>query len=136
MTIRQVRNYIDYLLYKRRLISLKDNSKDQDDQDFDPTNKTSKRKKKSKPIPPSEDVRTNRHILNEDLSHLLSNSFDASFSEPNLNISGIDLSSQSAAVFGFGDDFFGAHDLDLGGDIGDELARELGEGWGGNNSIE
>lgn len=42
-------------------------------------------------------------------------------------------SSQIDAGFGYGfdDNFFGMSDgLELGGDIGDELARELGEGWG------
>jgi meiotic recombination protein REC8, fungi type len=41
-------------------------------------------------------------------------------------------SSQFDGGFGFGldDNFFGASDgLDVGG-IGDELARELGDGWG------
>jgi meiotic recombination protein REC8, fungi type len=119
-----------------KLNQLRDNPHDQDDQDFDPTNKRPKQKKKPRHIASMENLRTNLHILNEDLSHILSNSFEASFSEQNSGMLGIDLSSQSVGAFAFEDDIFGAlQDLDLGGDIGDELARELGEGWGGNNSI-
>jgi meiotic recombination protein REC8 len=35
------------------------------------------------------------------------------------------------------DNFFGVSDgLDVGGNIGDELARELGEGWGASPTKE
>jgi hypothetical protein len=34
--------------------------------------------------------------------------------------------------FGFDDTFFGAFDdLDIGEGVGDDLVKELGEGWGG-----
>jgi meiotic recombination protein REC8, fungi type len=60
---------------------------------------------------------------------LLSTSFDASFSGSGNLL--LDLSSsQMDYGFGFDNDFFAENDLDLGLDIGDELARELGEGWG------
>lgn len=48
-------------------------------------------------------------------------------------------SSQFDGTFGFGldDNFFGVSDgLDVGGGIGDELARELGEGWGASPTRE
>ena len=68
------------------------------------------------------------HTLNENHAHLLSASFDTSL---NGNLA-IPSSSQFDAGFGFAfdDNFFGMSDgLDIGGEIGDELARELGEGW-------
>lgn len=67
--------------------------------------------------------------MDENHEHLLSASFDASLQEHN---GGLDLSSsQFDGGFGFDDNFFGASDgLDLEG-IGEDLARELGEGWGG-----
>jgi hypothetical protein len=87
-------------------------------------------------VPSSENPRVNQHTLNEDLSHLLSTSFDTSFSEGNAGGAGFDTS-RGNDMFGFEDDVFGApHDLDLAGDIGEELARELGEGWGANNFTE
>lgn len=85
-------------------------------------------------MPSSENPRANAHTLNEDLSHLLSGSFDASFSQdPHSGFA--DPFSSQGDVFGFNDNLLGApHDLDLTiGDIGDELARELGEGWGMND---
>jgi meiotic recombination protein REC8 len=72
--------------------------------------------------------------LNEDLSHLLS--FEASFSQDNLG-AGDPFSSQGGDAFGFEDTFLGeGHGLDLTLDIGEELARELGEGWGANDLFE
>jgi len=42
-------------------------------------------------------------------------------------------SSQVEGGFEFDDNLFPASDgLDVGGGLGDELARELGEGWGGS----
>jgi len=42
-------------------------------------------------------------------------------------------SSQFDGGFGLDDNFFGVSDnLDNGGGIADELAKELGEGWGGS----
>ena len=73
------------------------------------------------------------HTLNENLEQVLSGSFDVSFLG---SASGMDpSSSQIDGAFGFDgfDDnpFIVDDGIDLGGDIGDELAKELGEGWGG-----
>ncbi|TFY62923.1 hypothetical protein EVJ58_g3563 [Rhodofomes roseus] len=67
-------------------------------------------------------------MLDEHHEHLLSQSFDASFSGTGF---GAPMpASQMEGGLAFSDDVFGLHDgTDL-GDIGDELARELGEGWG------
>jgi hypothetical protein len=45
------------------------------------------------------------------------------------------MSSSQLGGFGFDDNIFGGDDLDMGGGIGDELARELGEGWGAPLSV-
>lgn len=69
-------------------------------------------------------------MLNESHDHLLSGSFDLTFTRDG---GLLPSSSQFDEGFGFAfdDNFFSASDgLDLGGEIGDELARELGEGWG------
>ncbi|KAH9954445.1 hypothetical protein BC827DRAFT_1243076 [Russula dissimulans] len=86
----------------------------------------SRRKLKSQSKPPthSEVGRATKHTLDENLEQMMSGSFDVSF------LSGTDgerqhFSSHMDARFDFGDteDDFGF------GDIGDELAKELGEGW-------
>ena len=115
--------------------SLADNAKpdrEEDDDDFDPKSKKAKGKGKSRLLPLAENIRADLHTLNENHDHLLSASFDVS-----LNGSGPlpPSSSQFDGGFGFGldDNFFGASDgLDIGGGIGDEIAKELGEGWGGS----
>jgi meiotic recombination protein REC8, fungi type len=101
----------------------------EEDDDF-PTSKKTKGKSKPKSIPLAENLRADLHTLNENHEHLLSASFDVS-----LNESGTLPPSSSHFDGGFDfsldDNFFGASDgLDVGGGIGDELARELGEGWG------
>ena len=76
-----------------------------------------------RPLPHTEVGRTTRHTLDENLDQMMSGSFDASF------LSGGDreqcsFSPRMDTGFDFGDsDGFGF------GDIGDELAKELGEGW-------
>jgi hypothetical protein len=105
-----------------------------EDDDDNPKSKNTKAKGKPKSVPFTEDVRANLYTLDENHEHLLSGSFDVS-----LNESGAFLpsSSQFDGVFGFGldDNLFCASDgLDIGEGIGDELARELGEGWGGSSS--
>ncbi|EIN13763.1 hypothetical protein PUNSTDRAFT_140229 [Punctularia strigosozonata HHB-11173 SS5] len=79
-----------------------------------------------------EHARANLHTLQEDHEHLLSNSFDASFSALWPQAGQDPSSSQADAGFNFlDDDLFGAGgELGLDGGIGDELAQELGEGWG------
>ena len=81
---------------------------------------------------PSETGRANLHTLDEYHEHLLSTSFDANGSfllDPSSSQIDVGLRFEP---FGFDDNMFGPGDnLDMGiGDIGDELARELGEGWG------
>lgn len=80
-----------------------------------------------------EHARADQHTLDEILEHMLSASFDVSAS---IDHSGVGPSSSQMDVDGFGfgfpdDPLLGGDDLNLDGDIGDELARELGEGWGG-----
>ncbi|EPT04358.1 hypothetical protein FOMPIDRAFT_1058151 [Fomitopsis schrenkii] len=109
-----------------------DGEEDDDDDEFNPSAKKSKGKQKAREKPPSflsENIRANLHTLDEHHDHLLSQSFDASFSGTGF---GAPLSaSQMEAGFQFSDDVFGMQDgMDLGaGDLGDELAKELGEGW-------
>ncbi|KAL5495434.1 REC8 [Sanghuangporus weigelae] len=110
---------------------------DDDDDEFTPGGTKSKAKSKGKAktsLLPSETGRGNLHTLDEHHEHLLSTSFDANGSF----LIGIDPSSSQIdpglrfGSFGFDDNIFGPgdnFDMDL-GDIGDELARELGEGWG------
>ncbi|KAL5534409.1 hypothetical protein ACEPAG_871 [Sanghuangporus baumii] len=110
---------------------------DDDDDEFTPGGTKSKVKSKGKSktsLLPSETGRGNLHTLDEHHEHLLSTSFDANGSF----LIGIDPSSSQIdpglrfGSFGFDDNIFGPGDnldMDL-GDIGDELARELGEGWG------
>lgn len=94
---------------------------DDDDEYGKPSKKTKSRDRRSLPHP--EMGRATLHTLEENLEQLLSGSFDASFlggapgeQEP--------FSSSIDDGFGFGD----CEDFGL-GDIGDELAKELGEGW-------
>ncbi|KAI0052884.1 hypothetical protein FA95DRAFT_1553180 [Auriscalpium vulgare] len=79
-----------------------------------------------------ETARANMHTLNENLEQLLSGSFEASFMD-NSGVGDESFISQPGEGFGFGD--FGDNpfvaDGELGlGDLADELAQELGEGWG------
>lgn len=102
----------------------------EEDGNSDPKSKKGKGRGKLKAVPLAENLRADLHTLNENHEHLLSASFDVS-----PNGSGVlpPSSSQFDGGFGYGldDNFFGAPDgLDVGGGIGDELARELGEGWG------
>jgi hypothetical protein len=82
-----------------------------------------KPKHQNKRPPPSNEVgRATMHTLDENLEQMMSGSFEVSF------LSGADgeqrFSPRMDAGFDFGDsEGFGF------GDIGDELAKELGEGW-------
>lgn len=102
----------------------------EEDDNFDPKSKKGKGRGKLKAVPLAENARADLHTLNENHEHILSASFDVS-----MNGSGVLPLSSSQFDGGFGydltDNLFGAPDgLDVGGGIGDELARELGEGWG------
>ncbi|KAK0465040.1 Rec8 like protein-domain-containing protein [Desarmillaria tabescens] len=107
---------------------------DMPDAEYNPKGKQSKSKSKlSKPqaSPPAvaEDVRAELCTLKENYDHLLSASFDLSFSG---NAPGFSQDPSSSQVDGgFMNDPFFSDGADLGGLLGDELARELGEGWGG-----
>ncbi|KAF7320350.1 RAD21/Rec8 N-terminal domain protein [Mycena kentingensis (nom. inval.)] len=114
-------------------------SRDEDrEDDFDPKATKSKKGKgkASKAIQPVEDVRgLDKHILKEHHEHLLSHSFDVSFNLSANSGAGAagahPSSSQAGGGFGRDDMFLGAADgLDIGDGFGDDLAKELGEGWG------
>ncbi|KAG2159848.1 uncharacterized protein EDB93DRAFT_1074203 [Suillus bovinus] len=109
------------------------------DDEYNPKAKRSKGKGKQSAVAPAstaENTRASAHTLNENHDLFLANSFDASFGGSGANII---LSSQND-TFGFDDSFFGAFDgLDIGEGVGDDLVRELGEGWGGaalENQVE
>ncbi|KAJ3790980.1 Rec8 like protein-domain-containing protein [Lentinula aff. detonsa] len=104
-----------------------------DDQEYDPTRtkKARQRNTVTKPPPLTEDVRADMVTLKEHHDHLLSNSFDLSFQASQR--SGFDISSsQVGPDFGFNDNIFPGFDdgLVIDPGFGDDLARELGEGWG------
>ena len=63
------------------------------------------------------------HTLQEDYGYLLSSSIDDAFHD----IVGVGPSSSQFGGFRFDDDYL--EGVELGDDIGDELARELGDGW-------
>ncbi|TFK57093.1 hypothetical protein OE88DRAFT_1650669 [Heliocybe sulcata] len=111
------------------LLEQDENDADQEDE-YGKTRGKSKGKNKQKSISVAEDPRAIPHTLNENLEQLLSTSFDASFGG-NAFAGADPSSSQMDGGFGFALDdnpFGGPDDLDLG--IADELAKELGEGWG------
>lgn len=95
------------------------------DEEYDPSAKRKRKKASDAPLSQLGPARGNVHTLDENYDHLLSMALDASFNESGLGIAG---TSSSQAGFGFEDDFFGG--IDTINDIGDELARELGDGWG------
>ncbi|THH34077.1 hypothetical protein EUX98_g105 [Antrodiella citrinella] len=103
-----------------------DEGDDQSDDEYDPTSKkTRKKKDKETPLSHIGPARGDLHTLKENYDYLLSQTFDVSFNESGLGVAG---ASSSQAGFGFDDDFLVG--VDAGPDIGDELARELGDGWG------
>lgn len=109
-----------------------------DDEEYDPKAKSKTQKKKkvvaeAMPPPSSEIGRQNLHTLPEDHSHIFSNSMDFSFSAD----AGFVVPSSQFDADGFGDNLFGGPGIPVDGpDIADELARELGEGWGAGQTIE
>ncbi|KAG1825921.1 uncharacterized protein BJ212DRAFT_1475280 [Suillus subaureus] len=100
------------------------------DDDYNPKAKRPKGKGKQSAVAPAsttENARANAHTLNENHDLFLANSFDASFGGSGANM----ISSSQNDTFGFDDSFFGAFDgLDIGEGVGDDVVRELGEGWG------
>lgn len=109
-----------------------------DDEEYDPRarSKTQKKKKvvtEAMPPPSSETGRQNLYTLPEDHSYIFSNSMDLSFSGDAAFVA----PSSQVDTYGFDDNLFGAPEIAAGGlNIADELARELGEGWGGDQTIE
>ncbi|KAJ8522580.1 hypothetical protein ONZ45_g871 [Pleurotus djamor] len=104
---------------------------DRDDDADDDFNPRPRKPVHKKPPSTAEQPRagaTQQHTLDEHYDHLLSNSLDLSF-HGSIPGHGLDMSS-SQVDGGLGFDDFGPSDyLDI-GVVGDELARELGEGWG------
>ncbi|KAL1741877.1 Rec8 like protein-domain-containing protein [Schizophyllum fasciatum] len=97
---------------------------DVDDEDYDPKSGRRAKAKGAAAAPEDEVLRADKHTLREHHDHLLSASYDFSFSGADPS------SSQVDHAFLLQDDIFDVPDaFDLGG-LGDELARELGEGWG------
>ena len=70
------------------------------------------------------------HTLDEDHNHLLAAAFEASLSGSTQGGAGLDPSSSAVGDFGLDDSVFAFPEGASGMDIGDELARELGEDWG------
>ncbi len=117
---------ITLLHYKDRARP-EENSEVYDPDDVDGSKKTRPDKAKE-PNVVVENVRAAESCtLKENYEHLLSNSFDLSFTGAVL-FGPQDPSSSQAE--GFQEDPFFSDGMDLGGELGDELARELGEGWG------
>ncbi|KAJ7293565.1 hypothetical protein C8J57DRAFT_1269366 [Mycena rebaudengoi] len=101
----------------------------EDDDEFKPKAKEKKTNRKVKAPRPAEDARADMHTLKEHHDHLLSNSFDLSFHGNGVGME--PSSSQAGGAFALDDMFLAASDiLDLSGGLGDDLAMELGEGWG------
>lgn len=96
-----------------------------DDGNFDPEARNKKRSKPSaKVLPGTETARKETHTLDEHHDHLLSASYELSFSHSGPPAAEGPSSSQMDAPF---ENFFPFSDgLDLGDGLGDDLARELG----------
>ncbi|KAI9512602.1 Rec8 like protein-domain-containing protein, partial [Russula earlei] len=98
-------------------------AQEEDDTDDEYGRPRKKSKSQNKPPPQTEVGRATKHTLDENLEQMMSGSFDVSF------LSGTDGEQQHFGMdtgFDFGDS--GDFGFD---DIGDELAKELGEGWAG-----
>ena len=94
-----------------------------DDDVFDPESQN-KRRAKTKVAPRAETARKETHTLDEHHDHLLSASYELSFSQPGpLGAEGPSSSQVEAPFENFSPFFDG---LDLGDGLGDDLARELG----------
>ncbi|KAI0724582.1 hypothetical protein C8T65DRAFT_704409 [Cerioporus squamosus] len=112
-----------------------DEDEDGSDDEFNPRSQKSKSKRKQRQsVPPlSATAEHGRalHTLDEPHSQLLAAAFDGSMSASVQGGAGFAASSsQVDGGFGFDDNLFALPEGAGGADIGDELARELGEGWG------
>lgn len=93
------------------------------DDDFGVVKKGKRKgRNKASSISQAEQPRAGLHTLNEHNDFLLPDSFDVS------GLDGVLPSSSQAGGFGFDDNFLEGLDIDA--DLGAELAKELGEGWG------
>lgn len=98
---------------------------DEDGSDDDYGKPSRKPNSRDKRLPPHTEIgRATRHTLDENLEQMMSSSFNMSF------LSGADDGEQQrfSPRIGAGFDFGDSEDFGF-GDIGDELAKELGEGW-------
>ncbi|KDQ63558.1 hypothetical protein JAAARDRAFT_189121 [Jaapia argillacea MUCL 33604] len=102
------------------------------DDDYGSSSKKAKGKSKPKCSVGAEEGRGDLHILSDYREDFFSTSFDVSFLAGGVDGGGPSSSQLDGGLgFDFGDVAFRAEDLlEFGGDIGYELARELGEGWG------
>ncbi|RPD62913.1 hypothetical protein L227DRAFT_497993 [Lentinus tigrinus ALCF2SS1-6] len=104
------------------------------DDDFNPRSQKPKSKgKQRQSVPPlSATAEHGRalHTLDEHHNHLLAAAFDGSLTASVQGGPGFAASSSQVEGFGFDDNLFELPEGAGGPDIGDELARELGEGWG------
>jgi len=104
---------------------------DGSDDEYGRPKKTLKKRSKQ-PKAASDASRPEQHTLDESLEHMLSRSFEASF----LDSGGGGAAGSSSFIEGgldFGvdlDPFLSDLHIDFDGGIGDEIAKELGEGWG------
>lgn len=107
------------------------------DNEFDPKSKKPKSKGKQKQNDaPSSIIREQAralHTLEEDHKYLLTAAFEGSLNGSGQGGAGFEASSSVVdGGFAFDDDVFALPEGAGIADIGDELARELGEGWGGS----
>ncbi|KAF8140272.1 hypothetical protein EV363DRAFT_1152517 [Boletus edulis] len=116
------------VLFASLTLIVTDNKNIECDSDSDYHLTTMKGKGKGKAAASStnlEFLRATACTLPENHDFLLANSFDASFGESGTT----KFSSSQIGGFGFDDTFDG---LDIEEGVGDDLVRELGEGWGAN----
>ncbi|KAG9314349.1 hypothetical protein JVU11DRAFT_5141 [Chiua virens] len=103
-----------------------DSAEDEAEDEYHPTAAKTKRKAKTSNL---EVLRATACTLPETHNFLLTSSFDASFGGNGATMH----SSSQIGGFAFDDTFDG---LDIGEGVGDDLVRELGEGWGVNLTDE
>ncbi|KAH9081641.1 Rec8 like protein-domain-containing protein [Lactarius deliciosus] len=114
-------NLDDFLGDWQDILEAQVEAEDDDDEYGRPREKAKSRDRR--PLPHPEMGRATMHTLDENLEQIMSGSFDVSFLSGPLGEQE-PFSSSMDDGFGFGD----GEDFGL-GDIGDELAKELGEGW-------
>ncbi|PIL31935.1 hypothetical protein GSI_06639 [Ganoderma sinense ZZ0214-1] len=126
-----------YVAWDERIQEDEESDRGFDDDEFDPKSKKPKSKGKQKQNDPPLSVIPEQaralHTLEEDHKYLLAAAFEGSLSGSGRGDAGFEASSSVAdGGFAFDDDVFALPGEAGIADIGDELARELGEGWGGS----